>query len=146
MPAPDRARIAVPDGFSMLRLAYRRGMSTNDHDPGLVAASNSRVRGEALVHLKRSCGASPSEDFVCVPITNVSINPVIGVSANERMRYLPLGARLGGLLRTADDVPPGTLPPDLTVRRRFRNRLATIRYDPAAIFGLVLMDGDRIEW
>jgi hypothetical protein len=97
--------------------------------------------------LEQSCKGPPSEDFACVPITNgIGINAVVGVSANRRMHYFPLGTALSGLLRTADDIPVGSVPPNLKVRRRFRSRLATIRYDPAAVLGLVLMDGDSVEW
>jgi len=147
LPAPQRARLDVPGGFPLHRLVFRQAESEADRDPGLIAAATPQGLAEALVHLERSCEGPPTGDFGCLRITGgLGINAVIGVSANGRMRYFPLGTRMLGLLRTAEGVPHGTLPPDLKVRRRFRDRLAAIRYDPRAVAQLVLMDGDRIEW
>ncbi len=147
MPSPDRARITVPTGFSMLQFVFQQGESTADHHAGLIAASTTQALAAAFAQVERSCEGPPSGDFACLAITGgVSINAMVGVSANGRMHYFPLGTSLGRLLRETENVPPGLVPPDLKVHRRFRNRLAAIRYDQAAVLGLVLTDGDRIEW
>ena len=144
---PKRARLDLPGGFPLHRLVFRQGESDADRDPGLIAASTEQGLKEALTHLEQGCEGPPVGELGCLRITGgFGVNPVIGVTANGQVRYLTLGARLMGLLRGASGVPRGTLPRDLTVRRRFRNRLAKIRYDPKAVFQLVLMDGDHIEW
>lgn len=149
--APELARLDVPEGFSMLRLVFHQRVSANDRDQGLIAASSPESLGEALVNLEQSCDGRRDDhrdgDFACIVISRgVSINAEVGVNANGKMYYLPLGTTLRGLLRKAGAVPAGAVPPKLKVRRRFRNRLISIRYDRAAIRGLVLIDGDRLEW
>ncbi len=149
--APELARVDVPEGFSMLRLVFHQRVSANDRDQGLIAASSPAALGEALVNLEQSCDVRRDDhrdgDFACIVISRgVSINAEVGVNANGKMYYLPLGTTLRGLLRKAGGVPAGAVPPKLKVRRRFRNRLISIRYDRAAIRGLVLIDGDRLEW
>lgn len=147
LPAPERARVDAPTRFPLLRLVFRQGESEADRSAGLIAASTPQALAQALTHLERSCEGPPPGDFGCLRITGgLGINAVVGVSANGRMCYFPLGTPLWRLLNNAEGVPRGTLPPDLKVRRRFRDRLAAIRYDPKAVVQLVLMDGDRIEW
>ncbi len=147
LPAPERARVDVPTRFPLFRLVFRQGESEADRSAGLIAASTPQALAQALTHLERSCEGPSAGDFACLSITGgVAINAVVGVSANGRMRYFPLGTPLWRLLSNAQGVPRGTLPPDLKVCRRFRDRLAAVRYDPKAIVQLVLMDGDRVEW
>jgi len=143
----------VPDA-RYFRLMFLRRASIADRDISLLGAPewgpmlDSARRFDTVPGAVNDCGQVPG--LACVALTKqTAILAEIGIEANGRMVYLPVGGTLRDLLGTSgiDTSRVRTLP-GVKVERSWHGRMLPVEFDrnnPRS-FGLVLMAGDRVTW
>ena len=101
---------------------------------GLLAAATPEALASATQDLEKSCrGSEAGESFCLVMPRGVAVNSEIGVEANTKNYYLPLGATVGELIREAGVGSPDEVLPTLQVRRLFRGRPVRVDFDQLGI-------------
>jgi len=143
--------LVFPASFMFFRLLFRTANSPTDHLATIVGADSEAALNKATSQFETeqdpSCAILAMPGVTCVtPAPEVSINLEFSVSVNRNQMFVPLGGTLSDAMQSgkgAIDVPT-----TLRIRRLFRGRLRTIKFESASqgMLRFMLMPGDEITW
>ena len=157
--APSGFQFFLPPDARYFRLMFLRRASTADRDISLLGAPewglmlDSAQRFDTIAGAVNDCEKVPG--LACIALTKqTAILAEIGIQANGRLVYLPVGGTLNDLLRSASGGMGGghvsevEAPLRLKVQRSWHGRMLPVILDlqnPRSL-GFALFAGDRVTW
>jgi hypothetical protein len=133
------------------RLLFRTANSPTDHLATILSADDEAALNNATsrfeIERDPSCAVLATPGVSCLtPAPEVSINLEFPVSVNRSQVFVSLGGTLSDAMQSQKGATG--IPATLRIRRRFRGRLRTIKFNPAshAMLRFMLMPGDEITW
>ncbi|MGH9534879.1 MAG: hypothetical protein ACRD2E_08480 [Terriglobales bacterium] len=155
---PPPLRLRFPPSAAYWRLVWWLGASHTNHTNMVVAAASraALVRTTAAVQRRpAACAAlapnlhrTPGHAW-CLPIPHRTVlTAELPITVQGKRRYVPFDLTLGQALPDLGVANPRSLLLTLRVWRRFRGRLAPLRFDrrSTAILQIPVMAGDQFRW